>query len=221
MPQTQQSFKANIIKSAGLNYLLHLPKGYKKTGDPHPVILFLHGAGERGNNFQLLQKHGIPKVAPKRKDFPFITISPQCPQHSWWLFHFDDLITLLDEVLARYNADPSRVYLTGMSMGGNGTWGLAVRNPNRFAAIAPICGHHLFITGVMENPKPLKNMPIWAFHGGRDFIVPIMESAELINSLRKMGNEAKFTVYPMADHDSWTETYNNQELYDWFLQHQL
>lgn len=219
MPQTTQSFKGNVTKTAELNYWLHLPSSYARTGDAWPVILFLHGAGERGDDLKLVKKHGIPKIAAKQKDFPFIAVSPQCPRHSWWLHQFDNLIGLLDDILARYHADPSRVYLTGLSMGGNGAWGLAMRYPGRFAALAPICAHDLFLLGLPDNVRALKNMPVWAFHGARDWVVPVMWQAEAVHALKKIGGDARLTVYPGADHDSWTETYSNPELYDWFLQH--
>ena len=220
MAQTSQTFKGEISKTGKLNYWLHVPAGKAPEGG-WPVIVFLHGAGERGNNLTLVKKHGIPKVAGRDKDFPFIAISPQCPKYSWWLFHFEDVMAVLDQVLDTQPADRSRVYLTGMSMGGNGTWGLAYRYPKRFAAIAPICGHDLFITGVMENPRKLRDIPIWAFHGAMDFGVPPMESAMLCDKLQKLGADVRFTVYPLAGHDSWTETYANPELYTWFLTHRL
>lgn len=221
MSQTKQTFKQPVTHPAKLNYWLHLPKDYRANGEPWPVILFLHGAGERGSNMTLAMKHGIPKLAAHDPSLPFICISPQCPKHSWWILHLDELMALVDDVLATHNADRNRVYLTGMSMGGNGTWGLAYRYPDRFAAIAPICGHDLFITGVTENPAKLKHLPIWAFHGAADPIVPIHESAALCDELRHMGADVQFTVYPYADHDSWSETYSNPDFYQWLLKYRL
>ncbi len=219
MPQRPFTFDGQVTKPVSLKYLLHLPAAYSDAGDPWPVILFLHGAGERGSNLNLVKKHGIPKVAAQRKDFPFITISPQCPKHSWWMLQLDALTALLDDVLARHNADASRVYLTGLSMGGNGTWALAMQHPGRFAAIAPVCGHDLFLLGLPDNARVLRKMPVWAFHGARDWVVPIAGTAEAVKALQGLGGEARFTVYPLADHDSWTETYNNPELYEWLLGH--
>lgn len=220
MSQTKQTFKRPVSHPAKLNYWLHLPPHYQQGGDPWPVVLFLHGAGERGSNLNAVLKHGIPKVA-ERDQLPFICISPQCPKHSWWLLHLDELMGLIDDTLENYNGDRSRVYVTGMSMGGNGTWAMAYRYPDRFAAIAPVCGHDLFMTGVTENPKQVVHLPIWAFHGAADPIVPIHESAWLCDQLTKTGADIRFTVYPFAEHDSWTETYDNPEFYQWLLSHRL
>jgi predicted peptidase len=204
-------------EKAGLNYLLYLPPGYEKADRPLPLILFLHGAGETGKNLSMVKKHGPPKLVEK-KDFPFIVVSPQAPVRGW---RPQALLTLLDEVSGMYKVDKDRVYLTGLSMGGFGTWALAATAPNRFAAIAPICGGGARTPqGREEMASKLKGMPIWVFHGGKDTAVPIKRSEEMIESLKKAGNEGvKFTVYPNAGHDSWTESYNNPKLYEWFLSH--
>jgi predicted peptidase len=219
MPHTQQTFKGRVTRPATLKYWLNLPKGYKTDGKPWPVILFLHGAGERGSNMTLARKHGIPKVAHAANDFPFIAISPQCPAHSWWMLQVHEVLALLDHVLATHNADRDRVYLTGMSMGGNGTWALAMAAPERFAAIAPVCPHHPFFVGLPEDAKRIAHLPVWVFHGAADTVVPIDHAAVVVDKLQKLGAPVKFTVYPTANHDSWTETYTNPELYRWFLKH--
>ena len=126
-------------------------------------------------------------------------------------------------MVAKHNVDPKRIYLTGLSMGGFGTWSLGLSNPDRFAAIAPICGGGDIIRILLTDPKKqnaLKTLPVWAFHGGKDPVVPLAESERMVNALKNIGNDAKLTVYPEAGHDSWTETYNNNELYDWFLAHE-
>jgi predicted peptidase len=124
------------------------------------------------------------------------------------------VIALLDEVQSKYKVDPDRVYLTGLSMGGFGTWETATQYPERFAAIVPICGG-----GRPYTVARLKNLPTWVFHGEKDNVVPIKRSEEMVDALKKAGGDVKFTRYPEAGHDSWTETYNNPELYDWFLKH--
>ena len=179
-------------------------------------MMFLHGAGERGDDLNLVKDHGPPKLASEGKDFPFVIISPQCPRNVSWSNKVDDLNALLDHIIANYEVDQSRVYLTGLSMGGYVTWKLASENPERFAAIAPICGG-----GERRSARRrLKNMPIWVFHGAKDDVVPLENSEEMVEALKKAGNDnVKFTVYPDADHDSWTETYNNPRLYEWFLEH--
>src|SRR5688572_30823837 len=149
------------------DYLLFLPEAYgKDPAKKWPTILFLHGAGERGSDVNLVKVHGPPKIVEQKKDFPFIVISPQCPSGEWW--DPQTLIALLDEVSADHAVDPDRVYLTGLSMGGYGTWETAIRYPDRFAAIAPICGG-----GNKHRVRGIKHVPTWVFHGDKDGAVPV------------------------------------------------
>ena len=220
--QKAHNLSRRITKPATASYLLFLPEGYEARGKKQwPLILFLHGAGERGTNLNKVTVHGPPKIVKSRPDFPFIVVSPQCPEGEHW--QNDALLALLDEVMANYKVDPKRVYLTGLSMGGFGTWSLGLENPERFAAIAPICGGGDIISILLtdsKKPTPLKTLPVWAFHGGKDTVVHPEESERMVNALKHIGNDAKLTIYPEAGHDSWTETYNSQALYDWFLQHE-
>lgn len=216
-----QSFERKITIRVAADYLLYLPNDYDpKSRKRWPLVLFLHGAGERGSDVQRVKIHGPIKVAESRAaqggaDFPFIVAAPQCPADSWWDRELDTLLALLDDLQDRYRIDKERVYLTGLSMGGFGTWALAIEAPHRFAAIAPICGG-----GSPFLAANIKHLPIWVFHGGKDDVVPIKQSRDMVEALQKAAApEVKFTVYPEAGHDSWTETYNNQELYDWFLAH--
>jgi predicted peptidase len=124
------------------------------------------------------------------------------------------LSALLDNLAARYRVDQDRVYVTGLSMGGFGAWQLAVDYPARFAAIAPVCGK-----GEPAKAQLIKDLPIWVFHGAKDPVVPVSNSQDMVDALKKCGSDVKLTIYPEALHDSWTETYNNPELYNWFLQH--
>ena len=206
-PQQEKS-----SEKAGLKYLLYLPKGYDKAKKKHPMILFLHGAGERGDNLNQVKKHGPPKLVEKGRDLAFVVVSPQCPRSRWW--DVKALTQLLDEVVASYNVDESRIYLTGLSMGGFGTWSLAAEHPKRFAAIAPICGG-----GKTTWAKKLKDVPIWVFHGGKDGVVPAKRSKDMVAALKEQGSKPKLTIYPNAGHDSWTKSYANPELYKWFLSH--
>jgi len=215
--QQAKSFEKEITVTftAKLNYLLYVPP-HAKEGDKLPLILFLHGAGERGSNLDAVKTHGIPKIVESKEDFPFIVVSPQCPRSSWWTAQVDALNALLDEVIANNPVDTDRIYLTGLSMGGFGAWALAAAYPERFAAVAPICGG-----GDPADAKVLKNIPIWVFHGAKDPIVPPRASEEMVEAIRAEGGDVRFTLYPDAEHDSWTETYNNPELYTWFLSHSL
>jgi predicted peptidase len=208
-------FEKDIVKKAELAYWLYLPDDYLKVDKQWPLIMFLHGAGERGDNINDVLLHGPPKLAFQGQDFPFIIISPQCPESMGWKDKIDDLAALCDYISDTYSVDKSRIYITGLSMGGFGTWGLIAKYPDKFAAAAPICG------GGDEDSGPiLKNLPIWVFHGAKDKVVPMSQSQEMVDAIKEAGNEnIKFTVYPDADHDSWTETYNNPELYEWFLEH--
>jgi predicted peptidase len=221
--QTAQGFQFTKTISAKVNYLLFLPKGYEPKGERRwPLIFFLHGAGERGTNVWKVATHGPPKIAAAQPDFPFIVVSPQCPEQQIW--SKDVLLTLLDDVIAKYAVDTNRVYLTGLSMGGYGTWDLGLAHPERFAAIVPICGGGQTIAVALSSRgkgAALKSLGVWAFHGGKDPVVPLEESQRMVDALKKAGvSDVKLTVYPEAGHDSWTETYNNPALYDWLLKHQ-
>lgn len=196
-----------------LQYLLFLPQDYNQdSSKKFPMILFLHGAGERGDNINNVKTHGPPKIVETKKDFPFILVSPQCPTGHWWQPH--ELNALLDQIQADYRVDPDRVFLTGLSMGGFGTWDLAMNYPNRFAAIAPMCG-----SGNVGRVRFIKDLPIWVFHGDADPTVPVARSDEMVAALKKAGADVKYTRYPGVGHDCWTASYNNPELYTWFLSH--
>lgn len=185
-------------------------------------MLFLHGAGERGSDISLVTKHGPPKNVGQNPDFPFILVSPQCLEGQIW--SKEVLSGLLDEVMASLKVDTNRVYLTGLSMGGYGTWDLGLSHPERFAPIVPICGGGQLITVLIADKakaQALKSLGIWAFHGAKDPIVPLNESERMVNVLKKIGaQDVRLTVYPEAGHDAWTETYNNPELYEWLLTHE-
>ena len=220
--QEPKTFQLTESRSYNVNYLLYLPKGYEeKSGEKWPMILFLHGAGERGTDIWKVAVHGPPKHATNMTDFPFIVVSPQCPENQIW--STDTLSKLLDDVTRRYAVDTNRVYLTGLSMGGYGTWNLGLEHPERFAAMAPICGGGQYITVLLatrNNAEALKSMGIWAFHGAKDTVVPLSESERMVGALKRMGiANVKLTVYPEADHNSWAETYKNPQFYKWLLEH--
>lgn len=205
-----------IRKSVGIRYLLYLPTGYEDDiTRTWPLMLFLHGSGERGNDLSFVKRHGIPKLIEQGQNFEFILVAPQCPDFEEWTN--DVLITLLDTIVANHRVDGDRVFVTGLSMGGTGTWNLALARPHRFAAVAPVCGRvH------RDHPRRaslVKHLPVWVFHGAKDDVVPVAESERMVNALKQAGGNVRFTVYPDAGHDAWTETYDNPELYRWFLQH--
>ena len=194
-------------------YEIYFPDQYKQEeGKKWPLLLFLHGAGERGSDLQKVKEQGLPKYLKGKKDFPFVVAYPQCPLRSYWTV--PGLNAWLKEILAQLQYDPERVYLTGLSMGGYGTWHWAAAHPEKFAAIIPICGG-----GEPSQAKKLVTMPIWAFHGARDNIVPVEETLKMAEAVRSAGGEVKLTIYPDLYHDSWTITYQNPEVYDWLMEH--
>ena len=207
-------------------YTLFLPESYDASKTNRwPLILFLHGIGENGTDVWKTAVHGPTKYIGKHPDFPFILVSPQCPiGHEW----SDEIaLGILDEVTAKYAVNTNRIYLTGLSLGGFGAWSLATFYPERFAAAAPICGGDGMIGVIVaakinaKKGQALRNLPIWAFHCEGDPVVPVAESERMIQAVKDMGcKEAKLTIYPKAQHDAWTETYNNPELYRWFLAHE-
>ena len=197
-----------------LDYLLFLPEGYGQKEKKWPLILFLHGAGERGNNLAMVKKYGPISFAEKQKDFPFIVIAPLCPKRQTWLSKTRDLKALLDEIKAKYTVDKQRIYLTGLSMGGFGTWELACDYPEEFAAIVPVYGG-----GQAWRARMLKHVPVWAFHGDKDKLVSIERSREMVNAVNARGGNAKLTIDHNAKHIGCTKTHNNKEIYEWFLSH--
>lgn len=221
---TAHSFDRPATLHAG--YLLFLPKDYQRDGDKRwPLMLFLHGAGEAGTNVWRVDIHGPAKYIAEHPDFPFIVVSPQCPAEESW--SNETLLALLDEISAHYQVDPDRVYLTGLSMGGYGAWSLALAQPERFAAVIPIAGGGSAIDPGLaalgykpQRKAALKRLPIWAFHGAKDNVVPLSESEHMVEAMKKLGaDEVKLTIYPEAGHNSWEQTYANPEVYTWLLDH--
>jgi len=203
-------FRRHIDKTVEAHYLLFLPQGYDSHDGRWPLILFLHGKGERGDDLTLVKSHGPPKVAATLRPFPFVLAAPQCPAGRTW--SSEVVVGLLDELLDQQRIDPDRVYLTGLSMGGTGTWETAIDYPERFAAIAVVCGRDM-----PELVSRIAHLPIRVFHGARDDVVPAGCSKNMVEALRRVGADVEFTLYPDAGHDSWTRTYANPELYEWFL----
>jgi predicted peptidase len=216
------TFQWKDTVSGELKYLSYLPKDYDAKGKKTwPLMLFLHGAGERGSDVQRVAIHGPISMVKQGKDFPFIIVAPQCPDRKMW--DNESLLKLLDHAIEKYAVDTNRIYLTGLSMGGYGTWKLGLSYPEKFAAIVPICGGCNMIEvilGPRDKADAFKSLPVWAFHGAKDDVVPLSESERVVDALKKYGvKEVKFTVYPEAKHNSWTEAYKNPELYEWMLKH--
>lgn len=209
--QSPQRFAATLRKRVSYRYLLYLPKAYAAEPERRwPLLLFLHGSGERGEDLAKVRTHGPPKLLEGRDDFPFVVVSPQCPEGARW--EADALAALMDDVTRRLRVDPDRVTVTGLSMGGRGTWDLAMTFPERFAGIAPICGGAL-----PDRACRLKGVPVRAYHGAKDGVVPLSETQTVVEAVRKCGGEAELVVYPEATHDSWTAAYSDPGLWEWLL----
>lgn len=193
-------------------YLIYLPKDYDaKSGKKWPVLFFLHGSGERGTDINKVKIHGPPRLINEGQDFPFIVISPQLPEKLLW--DVGRLDATMKHAFKGLKTDKSRIYLTGLSLGGMGTWAWAGTHTKLFAAIIPVCG--------MVNPveaSKFVNTPVWGFHGAKDDVVPFQGTSFILSDIKIAGNQnAKITLYPEANHDSWTQTYANPEIYEWLL----
>lgn len=214
MGQTAHILKKMIQKSVELNYLLYLPPDYDEN-KKYPLILSLHGAGQRGDNVELVREDGIPKILDQGMDIPFIVLSPQIKPTSFWTPEKDSLMALLDEICANYAVDLNRIYLTGFSLGGYGVWELSTLFPERFAAVVPICGG-----GLPEKAHKIKDIPVWAVHGEKDENVSVQKSIEMVNALKSCGGNIRFTKYQDAGHNVWDRTYSSPEFYKWLLKHE-
>ena len=195
--------------------LVSLPDGYDAEPDrAWPLLLFLHGAGERGDSLEAVSVHGPIQERRQGRDLPFVIVAPQVPEGERWTV--GRIAAALDAAQAAYRTDPDRVYLTGLSMGGFGTWEAIQRMPERFAAAVPVCGG-----GWPLGLGRAHTVPVWAFHGAMDSVVPVEMSVGMVRALRQAGGDVRFTVYPDAGHDSWSQAYATPELYDWLLSHRL
>ncbi len=191
------------------HYLQYLPPGYRVEQRRWPLVLFLHGAGEVGDEVELVKQQGLPQRVANGWCPPFVLVSPQTRTPPW---NSDDLIALFDQIQQDLDIDADRVYVTGLSLGGAGTWALAAAHPDRFAAAVPICGY-----GDPETAGQLRSLPIRVYHGGKDDAVPLVCSQEMVDAVSALNGNVQFTVYPEAEHDCWTQAYASAELYDWML----
>lgn len=194
-----------------LQYYLSYPPGYFEGEDAsYGILLFLHGGGEAGGDLDDLQKNGPPKMMAEGYPFPFLVLAPQNPhQKKWW--DIKAVNQLLDSIVANNRVDKNRMYLTGLSRGGSAAWEMAVQYPDKFAALAVVCG---------MAPVPYahwleKKMPIWVFHGAEDQVIPVTESDTMVRKLTEMGYDVKYSRYENVGHNSWEKAYTTEELYQW------
>lgn len=239
--QSHGEFLAREVTVGGQihRYQVFVPRHRDDTAGPLPTLLFLHGSGERGNDNQAQITVGLPAHVQKhRDDFPALVVMPQAPQDSEWTQDAGPIaLAALDAAMKEFNGDPARVYLTGLSMGGYGSYELALQQPRRFAALVPVCGG-LTVDWTDERPQMqahsvtgaadpfteaatrLKDTPIWIFHGARDDLVPPAQSRKMYAALKAAGGDVHYTEFPDANHNSWDPAYATAELWPWlFAQH--
>ncbi|WP_017415383.1 dienelactone hydrolase family protein [Clostridium tunisiense] len=207
-----KSYKFEKTIKLTLNYIVYLPENYT-TNSKWPLILSLHGSGERGNNIDDVKKWGINKILREDNNFPFIVVCPQCPSGEVWEMQFNMLKELLDEIENNYSIHKEREYLTGYSLGAYGTWNFAILNQERFAAIVPISGGAISPKKAMS----LNQLPIWVAHGDNDTVVEFEESKRIVDCLRIYNPNIIFKIYKGAGHEVCTLAYEEPELYQWLL----
>ena len=215
MIKKNKTLSININQSHKLKYFIYFPNDYLTK--KYPLVLFLHGAGERGTNLKDIEIHGLPKLVKNGKKFPFIIIAPQCPLNLWWSdpLPVDLLSKLVNYMVMKYRIHKNHVFCTGLSMGGYGTLALSIKNPKLFSAIIPICGG-VDIKNFFDILN-LKDLPIWLFHGDKDEVIPLENSQSIYKVLKPVNKNIKLTVYKGVDHNSWDRAYDDNELYKWML----
>jgi predicted peptidase len=199
-------------------YVIFVPAGYS-PGTPAPTILFLHGSGETGTDGKKQARVGLGKyVRAHESTFPFLVVFPQSQKRTWGADSEDGkrALAILAEVQKEFTTDPKRTYLTGLSMGGFGTWSLATKYPDKWAAIVPICGG-----GSPKNADKIKDIPCWCFHGADDPTVKVEKSREMIEALKAAGGNPKYTEFPGVKHESWDKAYATDGLFTWLLEQKL
>jgi len=209
MQATEHDYHVTAARSFSLRYLLYLPEGYKTLPKSWPLVLFLHGSGERGTDLKTLERQGLPKLATERS-FPFILVAPQIPEGKVWMA--EPLTYLLDQLESTMWVDSNRLYLTGISMGAFGAWDLAVATPDRFAALLVISGG-----GNPVDVCSLKDVPVWIAHGREDDVIPVSWAEAMGQRLERCGGNVKVTIYPDAGHDAWSRTYEDPAVIEWLL----
>jgi acetyl esterase/lipase len=206
----QQTEQQSVFKT---DYLIYLPADYNTNQDKSwPLMIYLHGAGLKDRSLKGLKDDYLPWHLDHDKVLPFIVVSPVCNTNGW---NTTILNLLLDDLVVKYKVDKDKIYVTGHSMGGFGTWNWAVENPERFAAIVPVSGCSNATDSI--SAWKLRNMPVWVFHGDMDKIVDIRCNIEMVKELEKFSKKVKFTVYPGRGHDTWEQTFSNDEMYKWLL----
>ncbi len=206
---------SQIKEKTNYDYLIYLPSNYSIEPKEYPLVIYLHGGSQKGNDLNKLKTYGLPYLVDKGMNFDFIIASPQCPDNKYWSTDnwFDSLFI---NIKSKYRIDTSRIYLTGISMGGYGVFITAMDFPDKFAALLPLCG------GCNDSDTNricnLKDIPIWAFHGTADDKIPIKETERIVDALEKCGSNVKFTQIENEGHYIQYLYETNPEIYNWMLQ---
>lgn len=208
MERKVYKFKNARIES--FNYLLYTPKNV--DNEKLPLIVMLHGAGERGDDFNKISVHGLAKYLESGLEIPAVVLAPQCPSEFIWNLLTFELKELIDYIAENYNIDSYRISITGLSMGGYGTWEMGMSYPGFFSALAPICGG-----GVSWRVGSIGKTPVWAFHGDADTVVPPVNSYEMCDRLKAAGGNVRLTVFHGVDHNSWAPAYEQTNLIEWLV----
>ena len=196
-----------------LKYTLQLPKGWSEE-KPYPVIILMHGAGTRGTDLSNIKGNPFFHITGQLAEFPFVVAAPLCEAEKTWFDYFETLREFTQFISQESYADPERIYLMGASMGGYAVWQMAMSDPQRYAAIVPICGG-----GMYWNASRLASLPVWAFHGDSDTVVYTEESRKMVEKIQKAGGDARLTIYENCGHNAWTDTYGDPEVFRWLLSH--
>lgn len=207
--EMQGNFKKEIKTSIEVRYILQLPENQKEK---FPLLVFLHGSGERGTDIEMVKNHS-PFTYQNLIKTDVAILAPQCPEKRWW--DTNEIYELIQSIATTYNVDTSRIYLTGLSMGGWGTWKLAAEHPELFAAVAPVCG--VTDTDIFRNIEVLKNTPVHVFHGALDDVVSPNMSLEIYQKLKKVNPDCSLTIFPNDNHNSWDSTYSDPKFYEWLF----
>lgn len=227
-----------VVDNVTYKYQVFVPENWNKK-TRWPVILFLHGYGEEGGDGLVQTEVGLASAIRQHVErFPFVIVLPQCRKQDWWTNAPMEAQALkaLDQTMQEFKGDPQRVYLTGLSMGGYGTWAIGSQSPGKFAALVPICGgvrlppgNHLVNahdTDDSADPyaavaQKIGKTPVWVFHGGADPTVPVTESQMMVAALEAAGGDVRYTEYPGVGHDSWDKAYDEADLFTWLLAQKL
>lgn len=204
--------KAMEVDGAARRYVVYVPADYD-PGTKWPMIVFLHGMGERGRDGLLQTEVGIGHAIRRQASlYPCIVVMPQCPGDTTWQNALNHVDIAMEQTLKEYSVDRSRIYLTGLSMGGYGSWAYGAMRNDVFAAIVPICGG-----GKTTDAPALAKVPIWAFHGGADSVVKPIASQSMVQAVKEAGGAIQYTEYPGVDHNSWDKTYLDSDVVKWLL----